>query len=38
MAVQIKSVREDEYSRTITLHYLNDGDIYLRLLMSKKEL
>jgi len=26
------------YSRTITLHYLNDGNVYLRILLKKKEL
>jgi DNA-directed RNA polymerase I subunit RPA2 len=34
----MRCVREDLYSRTITLHYLNDGNVYLRILLKKKEL
>jgi DNA-directed RNA polymerase I subunit RPA2 len=38
VAIQMRCVREDLYSRTITLHYLNDGNVYLRILLRKKEL
>ena len=38
LAVQMRCVRDDLYSRTITLHYLNDGNVYLRILLKKKEL
>lgn len=34
----MRCVREDSYARTITLHYLNDGNVYLRILLRKKEL
>jgi len=34
----MRCVREDMYTRTITLHYLNDGNVYLRILLRKKEL
>jgi DNA-directed RNA polymerase I subunit RPA2 len=37
-AVQMRCVREDMYTRTLTLHYLNDGNVYLRILLKKKEL
>ena len=36
-AVQIKCVREDLTSQTMTFHYLNDGNCLLRLLLSKQE-
>lgn len=36
-AVQMRSVREDLYQRTITLHYLSDGSICARLLHRKQE-
>jgi DNA-directed RNA polymerase I subunit RPA2 len=36
-AVQMRCVREDFYARTITLHYLLDGSIVLRLLYQKQE-
>lgn len=29
-AVQMKCVRTDLYSRTLTLHYINDGNVILR--------
>ncbi|CAD8211554.1 unnamed protein product [Paramecium pentaurelia] len=37
-AVQMKCVRSDQYARTITLHYLMDGNVYLRIILKKKEL
>lgn len=36
-AVQIKCVREDLTSQTITFHYLNDGNCLARLLLKKQE-
>jgi DNA-directed RNA polymerase I subunit RPA2 len=36
-AVQMRCVREDLYARTFTLHYISDGNIYLRLLYKKQE-
>lgn len=36
-AVQIKCVRADLYAKTVTLHYVNDGSVYLRLLIRKQE-
>lgn len=35
---EMKCVREDLTSHTIALHYMNDGTIYLRLIMRKQEL
>jgi DNA-directed RNA polymerase I subunit RPA2 len=37
-AVQMKCIRPDQYARTITLHYLMDGNVYLRIILKKKEL
>lgn len=34
----MKCVRSDQYARTITLHYLMDGNVYLRIILKKKEL
>lgn len=36
-AVQMRCVREDLFARTFTLHYINDGNIFLRLLYRKQE-
>ena len=36
-AVQIKCVREDLTSQSMTFHYLNDGNCLLRLLLRKQE-
>lgn len=36
-AVQMRTVREDLYQRTITLHYLSDGSICARLIHRKQE-
>lgn len=36
-AVQMKCVREDLYSRTLTLHYISDGNIISRLIHRKQE-
>ena len=36
-AVQMRCVREDYFARTFTLHYINDGNIFLRLLYRKQE-
>ena len=35
---EMKCVREDLSSHTIALHYMNDGTIYLRLIIRKQEL
>lgn len=35
--VQMKCVRSDECSQTITLHYLNNGKVKLRVVINKKE-
>lgn len=37
-AVQMKCVREDLVSHTLWLHYINDGNCMLRLLIKKQEL
>lgn len=36
-AVQMKCVREDLFSKTITLHYVSDGSVFLRILHRKQE-
>ena len=36
-AVQMRCVREDFYAKTFTLHYISDGNIYLRILYKKQE-
>lgn len=36
-AVQMKCVREDFFAKTITLHYLSDGNVFLRILHRKQE-
>lgn len=36
-AVQAKCTRPDLYSKTVTLHYISDGNIFLRLLHRKQE-
>lgn len=36
-AVQMRCVREDCYIKTFTLHYIADGNIYLRILYRKQE-
>ena len=36
-AVQMKCVREDMTSQTLTFHYINDGNIVVRLLLKKQE-
>ena len=36
-AVQMRCVREDFYIKTFTLHYISDGNIYLRILYKKQE-
>jgi len=33
----MKCVREDLFSKTISLHYINDGNISLRILYKKQE-
>lgn len=35
IAVMMKCVRHDLYAKTITLHYVNDGNVILRLLHRK---
>ena len=35
-AVQMRCVREDFYAKTFTLHYITDGNIYLRILYKKQ--
>ena len=36
-AVQMRCVREDFYAKTFTLHYISDGNVYLRILYKKQE-
>lgn len=36
-AVQMRCVREDFYAKTFTLHYISDGNAYLRILYKKQE-
>lgn len=36
-AVQMKCVREDLFSKSITLHYVADGSVFLRILHRKQE-
>jgi DNA-directed RNA polymerase I subunit RPA2 len=36
-AVQMRCVRDDFYAKTFTLHYIADGNIYLRILYKKQE-
>ena len=36
-AIQMRCVREDLYAKTFTLHYISDGNIYLRILYKKQE-
>lgn len=35
-AVQMRCVREDLFAKTITLHYIADGNVYLRILYKKQ--
>jgi DNA-directed RNA polymerase I subunit RPA2 len=37
-AVQMRCVREDFFAKTFTLHYISDGNVYLRILYKKQEL
>jgi len=36
-AVQIRCVRDDEFAQTVTLHYLSNGEVTLRILYQKQE-
>ena len=36
-AVQMRCVRDDFYAKTFTLHYISDGNVYLRILYKKQE-
>ena len=36
-ACQIKSVREDLTSQSLTLHYVSDGNIFARIMLRKQE-
>lgn len=36
-AVQMRCVRDDFYAKTFTLHYIADGNVYLRILYKKQE-
>lgn len=36
-AVQMRCVRDDLYAKTFTLHYIADGNVYLRILYKKQE-
>lgn len=36
-AIQMRCVRQDLFARTFTLHYINDGNIFLRLLYRKQQ-
>lgn len=36
-AVQMRCVREDFYAKTFTLHYISDGNVFLRILYKKQE-
>jgi DNA-directed RNA polymerase I subunit RPA2 len=36
-AVQMRCVREDFFAKTFTLHYISDGNVYLRILYKKQE-
>ena len=36
-AVQMRCVRDDLFSQTLTLHYLNDGNCSMRLIYQKQE-
>jgi DNA-directed RNA polymerase I subunit RPA2 len=33
----MRCVREDCYAKTFTLHYIADGNVYLRILYKKQE-
>jgi DNA-directed RNA polymerase I subunit RPA2 len=33
----MKCIRSDETSQSITLHYVSDGNIFLRLMIKKQE-
>ena len=35
-AVQMRCVRDDFYAKTFTLHYISDGNVYLRILYKKQ--
>lgn len=36
-AVQMRCVRDDFYAKTFTLHYISDGNVYLRILYKKQQ-
>ena len=36
-AVQMRCIRDDQFSQTITLHYLTNGEVTLRILYQKQE-
>jgi DNA-directed RNA polymerase I subunit RPA2 len=35
-AVQMRCVRDDCFAKTFTLHYISDGNVYLRILYKKQ--